>query len=89
MSWAADFLARSVHAIGALEVLGAVGVVLPGIARTAPVLVPLAAGGLALLQLGSAVVNVRYHATNRLPHNIILFALGVVVAWGRFGTYPL
>jgi uncharacterized membrane protein YphA (DoxX/SURF4 family) len=89
MSWAADFSARSVHAIGALEVLGAVGVVLPGLVRIAPVLVPLAAVGLALLQVGAAVVNVRYQETNRLPLNIVLFALAVFVAWGRFGPYPL
>ena len=41
--WVEDFSAVSVKAIGALEVLAAVGLVLPAALGIAPVLVPLAA----------------------------------------------
>ena len=88
MPWAADSSVRSVHSIGVLEVLGAVGVVVPGAAGVATVLVPLAAVGLALLQVGAGVVNVRYGEFNRLPINGVLIALAAFVAWGRFGPYP-
>jgi len=88
MPWAADFSVRGVHGIGLLEVLGAIGIVVPGVAGVATDLVPLAAVGLALLQMGAAVVNVRYKEINRLPVNLVLIALAGFVAWGRFGPYP-
>ena len=89
MKWASDFSERSVHGIGLLEVLGSVGIVVPGVVGVAPVLVPLAAVGLALLQVGAAVTNVRYGEADRLPINVVLVALAAFVAWGRFGPHPL
>jgi hypothetical protein len=89
MAWAEDFSDTSVHAIGALEVLAAVGLVVPGLLHIAPVLVPLAATGVAALQVGAAITNARYGEANRIPINMILIALAVFVAWGRFGPYPL
>lgn len=68
--------------------IGGVGIVLPGLVGVAPVLVPVAAVGLALLQVGAAAVNVRYGESKRLPINVVLIALAVFVAWGRFGPFP-
>jgi len=51
--WAEDFSDRSVKAIGALEVLAAVGLVLPAALDIAPVLVPLAALGLVIIMVGA------------------------------------
>jgi len=89
MAWAEDFSDTSVHAIGALEVLAAVGLVVPGLLHIVPVLVPLAATGVAALQVGAAITNARYGEANRIPINVVLIALAVFVAWGRFGPYPL
>jgi len=89
MAWAEDFSDTSVHAIGALEVLAAVGLVVPGLLHIVPVLVPLAATGVAALQVGAATTNARYGEANRIPINVVLIALAVFVAWGRFGPYPL
>jgi len=89
MAWAADFSDHAVRAIGVLEVLAAVGLVVPGLLHIAPVLVPLAAAGVAGLQIGAAITNVRYGEVNRIPINVVVFALAVFVAWGRFGPYPL
>jgi hypothetical protein len=86
MAWAAHFSDHAVRAIGALEILGAIGLVLPAITGIAPVLVPLAATGLALMQVGAAVTNNRYEP-NRLPLNVVLILLSLFVAWGRFGPY--
>src|SRR5688500_15122771 len=41
--------------IGLCEVLGALGLVLPGLVRIRPDLTPLAAGGLAVLMVGAAM----------------------------------
>ena len=81
-----DFSAGAVKAIGGLEVLGAIGLILPGITKIAPVLVPLAATGLALMMIGAIVVHLR-RGEKQIVVNIVLLALAVFVAWGRFGPY--
>lgn len=54
-----DLMQSQVKAIGALEVLGGPGLVVPAIAGIAPVVVPAAVTGLALLMAGAVVVHVR------------------------------
>lgn len=66
MAWAGDMPAAQVKAVGAVEVLGALGVVLPFVTRIAPVLSPLAATGLLLVMIGAIVVHLRRHE-NPLP----------------------
>lgn len=48
--WVNDFSAGFVKTLGAVEILGAVGLILPGALDIAPVLVPLAAVGLATIK---------------------------------------
>ena len=58
--WVEDFSPGSVKAIGALEVLGAVGLILPAALDIVPALVPLAALGLGLIMIGAAIVEFRH-----------------------------
>ena len=83
--WAEDFSTGSVKAIGALEVLAAVGLVLPAVLNIAPVLVPLAALGLVLVMLGAAATRIRRHETKLLVVDLAYLALAAFVVWGRFG----
>ncbi|BEL12681.1 DoxX family protein [Actinoplanes sichuanensis] len=87
MAWTEDFSAGAVKAIGAAELLGAIGLILPALLDIAPVLVPLAATGLALTMLGAVVVHVRRGETQAVAPSAVLFVLSVIVAWGRFGPY--
>lgn len=87
LTWAEDFSAGAVKTIGALELLAAVGLVLPAVAGIAPVLVPLAAVGLGLLMIGAAVVHVRRGEVPFIAVNAALLAAAAFVAWGRFGPY--
>ena len=64
--WVEDFSAGSIKAIGALEVLAAVGLILPAALDLAPVLVPLAAVGLVLLMVGAFIVHVRQRETQAI-----------------------
>jgi hypothetical protein len=75
-------------AIGAVEVAGAVGLILPAVTKIATVLVPLAATGLAITMVLATVVHLRRGET-RIVVNLVLLALAVFVAWGRFGPYAL
>ena len=52
MGWPGDFSPTFVKLIGGLEVLGAIGLISPGVTGIAPILVPLAATGLAVIQAG-------------------------------------
>jgi uncharacterized membrane protein YphA (DoxX/SURF4 family) len=87
MGWTEDFSDGAVKGIGALEVLGAAGLILPAALDIVPVLVPIAATGLALLMLGAAVTHARRKESTNIVVNIVLLALAAFVAWGRFGPY--
>jgi DoxX-like family len=87
MPWTTVFSAGMVKTIGALELLAAIGLILPGALRIAPILVPLAALGLVLLMVSAIVFHVRRKEIQMIGGNIVLLILAAVVAWGRFGPY--
>jgi uncharacterized membrane protein YphA (DoxX/SURF4 family) len=82
--WAEDFSSRSIKTIGALEVLAAVGLVLPAALDVAPILVPLAALGLVMIMAGAAVTRIRRHELKYMAADLVYLALAAFVAWGRF-----
>jgi hypothetical protein len=84
--WAEDFGAGTIKAIGALEVLAAAGLVLPAALDLAPVIVPLAAVGVALLMVGAMITHLRRREPRVIAVNVIYLGLAAFVAWGRFGT---
>ena len=83
--WVLDFSAGFVKALGAVEILGAVGLILPALLDIAPVLVPLAALGLGLIMIGAAIVEFRRQEFKHMLLNLTYLALIAFVAWGRFG----
>ena len=85
--WAQDFSPTSIRLIGLAEILGAIGLVLPAALHIAPILVPLAAIGLVLVMVGAAIVHARRNEPMNVAVNLVLIALAVFVAWGRFGPY--
>ncbi len=87
MAWAADFSPRAIKLIGLVEVLGALGLVLPAVTGIAPILVPLAAVGLALVMVGAAITHARRGESQMIVVNVVLLLLAAFVAWGRFGPY--
>ena len=85
--WAEDFSDRTVKGIGGLEVLAALGLVLPALLNIATVLVPLAAAGLAVLMAGAAITHARRGEKPNVIVNAILGILAAGVAIARFGPY--
>ncbi len=88
-AWAEDWSAGSIKAIGALEMLAAVGLVLPAVLDIAPVLVPLAAIGLMMIMVGAAVVRSRRREFKLMAVDLVYLALLAFVVWGRFVAEPL
>jgi uncharacterized membrane protein YphA (DoxX/SURF4 family) len=88
MGWVVDFSDAQVKGIGTLEVLAAIGLVVPPLLHIATFLTPLAAVGAVLLMGGAAATHLRRHETQAVAVPAVLLILAAVVAIGRFGPYP-
>jgi uncharacterized membrane protein len=87
MAFVEDFSGGTLKFIGAVEVLGGLGLILPAWTGIAPILTPVAATGLMIVMVLAATVHARRKELSMLPVNVVMFALAAVVAWGRFGPY--
>ncbi|MFF5262040.1 DoxX family protein [Actinomadura viridis] len=76
-----------VRFIGVVELLGAIGLVVPAATGIVPVLTPAAATGLAILMASAAAMHLRRKEPAGLPVTAVLLVLAALVAWGRFGPY--
>ncbi len=79
----------TIRILGLLELLGAVGLILPALTGILPWLTPLAAVGLALMMVGAFFANLKVHEYRPLVLNIVVFVMAVFVAYGRFLIVPL
>ena len=75
---------RLLRFIGIVEVLGAIGVILPALTGIAPILTPIAATGLALVMVLAIIFHLRRAEYSSLPFNIVLLVLPAFVAVTRF-----
>jgi uncharacterized membrane protein YphA (DoxX/SURF4 family) len=75
--------------IGAAELAGALGMILPSATRIKPVLTPFAAVGLATIMVLAAGLHLAKGEASHVAPVIVLFSLSVWVAWGRFRGAPI
>ncbi len=74
-----------IRTIAALEILGAIGVIVPEATGIAPVLTPIAAVGLAVIMVGAAFSHLSLGERKQaFGLNLVLFLICVFVALGRF-----
>jgi uncharacterized membrane protein YphA (DoxX/SURF4 family) len=85
MGWVEDFSDNAVKGIGAAEVLGAIGLILPAATGIAVILTPIAAAALAVTMVGAAVVHFKRGEQSQMPPSVVLGILALVVAIFRFG----
>ena len=83
LKWAGDLPPALVRFIGACELAGAIGVVVPSMTRIKPTLAPLAAGGLVLIMILASLFHITRGEISALPFTGSLGALAAFVAWGR------
>jgi hypothetical protein len=77
-----------VHFVGLCEVLGALGLILPGVLRTRTELTPLAAAGLATVMLGATM----FTPPDQAQLAVVPVGIGVLaafVAYARWRVAPL
>ena len=85
MEFAEDFAPWQVKVIGILEVLGAIGLILPDLLHIATVLTPIAATGLTLIQVFAVACTCVVTTTPKaFPANVVLLLLALFVAVARF-----
>ena len=89
LPWVEDFAPGTVKLIGTVELLAALGLILPAATGIATVLTPLAATGLAVQMVLAAATHVRRKEPQGILINVVLLAMAVFVAWGRFGPYAI
>jgi uncharacterized membrane protein YphA (DoxX/SURF4 family) len=72
--------------IGAVEVLGALGLVLPWLTRIRPLLTPLAAVGLVIVMIGAVVLTFQAGGIAAAVMPAVVGLLSATVAYGRGTT---
>ena len=89
MGYVRDFSPGVIRVIGTLEVLGALGVVLPALTGILPWLTPTAGVGLGLVMLGAIATHLRRKEHSLIVVNLVLLGLAAFVAYAWFVAVPL
>ncbi len=74
--------------IGVVEVLGAIGLILPGLLRIRPGLTPLAAAGLVIIMAGATVISLASGPVAPALIPLLVGLLSAFVAYGRWRLAP-
>jgi len=75
--------------IAVVEILGAIGLILPGLLSVKPGLTPLAAAGLTIIMIGATVITLTTGAVAMAVFPLVVGILAVFVAYGRWRLAPL
>ena len=75
--------------IGVCEVLGGIGLVLPGLLRIKPGLTPLAAAGLVIIMIGATVITIQGGMIAAALFPLATGLLAAFVAYGRWRLAPI
>ena len=89
MGWVKDVGRRGVRLIGSLELLGAIGLILPAVTGIWPWLTPVAAAGLALTMVGAMITHGRRGEYSGIGANVVLLILALFVVYGRVVLVPI
>jgi uncharacterized membrane protein YphA (DoxX/SURF4 family) len=77
-----------VRFIGVVEVLGALGLILPGLLRVRPNLTPLAAAGLVITMIGATALTLMAGGVAMAISPLVVGLLAAFVAYGRWRLSP-
>jgi len=89
LTWAKDVPAPFVRFIGVAAILGALGLILPGLTGILPWLTVAAAIGLAVIMVAAIIFHILRGETNRIAFNIVFLLLLLFVTYGRIALAPL
>jgi hypothetical protein len=75
--------------LGVAEVLGAIGLTLPGITRVQPWLVPAAAVGIMIVMISATILHVARNEVSSAITTFILLVMATYVAYMRWKVLPI
>jgi uncharacterized membrane protein YphA (DoxX/SURF4 family) len=75
--------------IAVVEILGAIGLILPGLLHVKPGLTPLAAAGLTIIMIGATLITLTTGAVAMALFPLVVGILAVFVTYGRWRVAPL
>jgi hypothetical protein len=84
-AWVRDASPAFVKTLGVLELLAAVGLILPAVVDVAPVMVPVTAVCWVALMIGAMITHGRLGQYKLVVVNAVYVVLAVFIAVGRFG----
>jgi hypothetical protein len=89
VAWTLEYPGAFVRFVGAAEVAGALGLILPAGTRIKAGVTPFAAACLALLMVYASVLHVARAELEAVPLTVVLFGLCLVVMIGRAKLAPI
>ena len=81
--WAADFPVAMVRTMGAVDLPGSIGILLPALTRILPCLTVLATLGCVALQISAIIFHASRGEFIVLPMKLIFLSLSAFVLWGQ------
>ncbi|MBD1395864.1 DoxX family protein [Pontibacter sp. JH31] len=87
--WIDQYTGVSIKLIGFVEVLGAIGIILPMAIGVLPILTPLAAIGLAMTMVGAMQIHYQRKEKSKTVTNLVLMLLALFAAIGRLYIVPI
>lgn len=89
MPWVTGAMGGAVRFIGVVELLGALGLILPSATRIMPKLTPLAAAGLLTVMVLASMTHISRGEYPMILANVVLGGLAAFIAQGRFKKAPI
>jgi uncharacterized membrane protein len=89
MPWTGQVPALAVRLLGVIDLVGAVGLILPSLLRIKSYLTPWAAVGIIVLMVCAMIFHVSRGEASVIGVNIVAAIMAAFVAWGRFKKVPI
>jgi hypothetical protein len=84
MAWMGQLPPLTVRLLGVIDLLGAIGLILPPLLHINPKLVPITAIAICVLMICAIVFHVSRGEASVIGVNITYVAIAAFIAWGRF-----
>jgi len=89
MPWMGQLPPLEVRLLGVVDLLGALGLILPAALKIRPMLTPWAAIGIIVLMICATIFHISRGEASVIGVNIVVIIVAIFIAWGRFKKVPL
>ncbi|GAB4037445.1 DoxX family protein [Spirosoma jeollabukense] len=87
--WTGQIPGIVVKLTGLIDLVGAIGLILPSLLRIKPQLTPIAAIGVIALMLCASIFHIARGEAAQIGANIVFAGMAAFIAWGRFTKAPI